>query len=64
MTPRDFTYWLHGYTEIHGETPSKNQWKIILNHLDLALNKSKNDSEIQARAAKIDLSNIGKITYC
>jgi hypothetical protein len=36
MTSRDFAFWLQGYIEItKGAVPSKDQWKVISNHLNL-----------------------------
>ncbi len=40
MTERDFCYWLHGYSEIHGAPPSAAQWQIINDHLDLVFDKA------------------------
>lgn len=40
MTSHDFALWLHGFTELTGgEMPSENQWKMIVEHLDLVFNK-------------------------
>lgn len=39
MTPENFTYWLQGFSEICGQTPSKEQWEIIKDHLNLVFNK-------------------------
>ena len=40
MTERDFCYWLQGFIELNGvEALSKEQVKIIQEHLHLVLNK-------------------------
>jgi hypothetical protein len=40
MTERDFCYWLQGFIELNGiEALSKEQVKIIQEHLQLVLNK-------------------------
>lgn len=39
MTPENFVYWLQGFSEIEGETPTDEQWKIIQNHLALVFKK-------------------------
>jgi hypothetical protein len=33
MTPEQFTYWLQGFVELHGELPTSEQWKSIKEHL-------------------------------
>lgn len=33
MTAEQFTYWLQGFVEMHGECPSPVQWKQIKDHL-------------------------------
>ena len=33
MTTEQFTYWLQGFSEIVGTTPTKDQWVIIQDHL-------------------------------
>lgn len=38
MTPENFTYWLHGFTEISGVFPTPEQWQVIKDHLKLTLN--------------------------
>ena len=40
MTPENFSYWLQGFSEICGQTPSKEQWDIIKDHLNLVFNKA------------------------
>ena len=39
MTAEQFTYWLQGYSEITGENPTKEQWNIIKDHLQLVFTK-------------------------
>lgn len=40
MTPEQFAYWLHGFTELtRGQTPDPAQWKAIREHLDLVFKK-------------------------
>lgn len=40
MTPERFTEWLHGWTELEeGKCPSEEQWKMIMDHLNLVYNK-------------------------
>lgn len=39
MTPENFTYWLQGFAEICEQTPTKEQWEIIKEHLNLVFNK-------------------------
>lgn len=34
MTSEQFAYWLQGFAEVHGEPPTKEQWKMIKKHLD------------------------------
>ncbi|QIC87519.1 hypothetical protein F0336_14145 [Serratia liquefaciens] len=33
MTPEQFTYWLQGFVELHGDLPTDDQWKSIKEHL-------------------------------
>lgn len=35
MSPENFCYWLQGYSELCGENPSPEQWKMIQDHLTL-----------------------------
>lgn len=39
MTPEQFTYWLQGFSEIHGNPPTKEQWKTIQDHLKTVFHK-------------------------
>lgn len=42
MTPENFVYWLQGFAEMHGGTPSEEQWEMIKIHLELVLDKKTN----------------------
>lgn len=46
MTTEQFAYWLQGYSEIAGEAPSKEQWKVIQDHLKTAFKKITPDSDV------------------
>ena len=37
MKHENFCYWLQGFAELAGEKPTKEQWRMIMDHLDLAL---------------------------
>lgn len=39
MTPEQFAYWLQGFTEISGKTPTEKEWGIIKDHLSLVFLK-------------------------
>lgn len=39
MEPKDFCYWLQGFSELVGTNPTKEQWVIIQDHLNLVFNK-------------------------
>jgi hypothetical protein len=39
MTPEQFVYWLQGYTEVAGVTPTRNQWQVIKDHLQTVFHK-------------------------
>lgn len=40
MTPDQFTYWLQGFVEMNGgKEPTKAQWKMIKDHLQLCFVK-------------------------
>lgn len=34
MEAQAFAYWLKGYVELNGTTPTEAQWKIIVDHLE------------------------------
>lgn len=37
MTPENFVYWLQGFAELSGDTPTAEQWQSIRDHLALVL---------------------------
>lgn len=39
MTPEQFTYWLQGWSELSGATPTEAQWKSIKEHLQTVFKK-------------------------
>lgn len=39
MSPESFAYWLQGYVEINGQTPTDAQWLIIKDHLAKVFDK-------------------------
>lgn len=39
MTSEQFAYWLQGFTELHGENPTPEQWLMIKDHLALVFRK-------------------------
>lgn len=39
MTPENFCYWLQGFNELNGQTPTEDQWKSITEHLELVFKK-------------------------
>lgn len=40
MSPEQFVYWLHGYTEMTGgKEPTLEQWKMIRDHLKTVFTK-------------------------
>lgn len=39
MTPENFVYWLQGFAELSGDTPTAEQWQSIRDHLALVLTK-------------------------
>ena len=39
MSTENFAYWLQGFSEICGESPTPQQWKIIQDHLALVFKK-------------------------
>ncbi len=38
MTPRDFTYFLRGFSELVKDRPTEEQWKEIKDHLNICFN--------------------------
>lgn len=41
MTADQFAYWLQGFAELNGESPSAEQWQVIRDHLAPVFNKVK-----------------------
>lgn len=39
MEAQSFCYWLKGYVELNGTTPTEAQWKIIVDHLEKVFDK-------------------------
>lgn len=39
MEAQSFAYWLKGYVELNGTTPTEAQWKIIVDHLEKVFDK-------------------------
>jgi hypothetical protein len=39
MDALQFAYWLQGFAELHGQPPTKAQWKVINDHLQLVFQK-------------------------
>jgi len=39
MNSEQFVYWLQGFSEIEGASPTPKQWKIIQDHLNLVFTK-------------------------
>jgi hypothetical protein len=39
MTPEQFAYWLQGYVEIRGSTPTPGEWDVIKDHLATVFKK-------------------------
>ena len=39
MTPEQFVYWLQGFSEVTGKSPTPEEWKIIQEHLNLVFDK-------------------------
>ena len=50
MTTEQFTYWLQGYSEVCGKTPSKEQWVIIQDHLKEVFHKVTPDRTLKLGA--------------
>ncbi len=55
MNSLNFCYWLQGYCEICGNTPSKIQWEIIEEHLKLACRENIED---QKKVLKCDICGL------
>lgn len=47
MTTEQFAYWLQGFSEIHQEAPSAEQWQIIRDHLALVFKKETPNRHVQ-----------------
>lgn len=70
MTPRDFAYWLQGYMEVHGTTPTDEQWQVIQDHLKLVFVKvtpdrqkaKPHDEDVKKSPLDIDFDEILKRT--
>lgn len=39
MTSEQFAYWLQGYSEIAGNAPTAEQWKVVQDHLQTVFTK-------------------------
>lgn len=39
MSPKNFVYWLVGFSELHGKCPNEQQWESIKDHLKLVTDK-------------------------
>lgn len=39
MEPKEFCYWLQGFSELSGTQPTLNQWAMIKEHLQLVFTK-------------------------
>ena len=60
MTPENFAYWLQGFVEVSGLTPTEDQWEIIKQHLQLVFVKVTNGQVIQERNVEdFKIPNIG-----
>lgn len=35
LDPTNFCFWLQGFCEIHGNPPTKKQWEMIKEHLEM-----------------------------
>ena len=53
MTPEQFCYWLQGYSEIKGDCPNPEQWRMIKEHLDLVFVKVTNPLKVSPPAEPI-----------
>lgn len=50
LKPEQFVYWLQGFCEINGASPTEEQWTIIKEHLALCFEKV---TKVQQRATEI-----------
>ena len=65
MTPENFAYWLQGFSEICGQTPSEEQWEIIKDHLNLVFNKvTPNRVPPEVNIPQLKNSSGGGTQYC
>lgn len=72
MNETMFCYWLQGYSELCGETPSPEQWKMIQDHLRLVFkNVTKQNpagllqlSEVVAKGGIIPSLKPKETLYC
>ena len=39
MTPENFVYWLNGFVELNGNSPTPEQWQSIKEHIQLVMTK-------------------------
>lgn len=63
MTPEQFCYWMQGCAETMDDTPDKNQWNTIKNHLDTVFNKvtvKKTSTKRELLAEEIQKAETGK----
>lgn len=56
LTPEQFVYWLQGFVELHGISPTTFQWEIIKAHLQAVF-----DKKIEVKAD--DLSKLTSSPY-
>lgn len=49
MTPENFAYWLQGFVELSGSTPTEEQWEVIKQHLQLIFVKVTNGQVTEGR---------------
>ena len=65
MEKNDFVMWLHGFSELNGETPpTKEQWKMIQEHLATMFEKVTTELEpaqaIPNKFTEIEMKDIFK----
>jgi len=46
MTTEQFAYWLQGFAEVHGGTPTPEQWDMIKEHLQTCFVKVTSEKKI------------------